>query len=318
MYAMRGDFDLKDLEAGLVRAEKFQSAQEQRNASVHALVVARADSDRTGAEGGARGQGRQGRRSGKRHDNSRNQHHQQQGHPQQASPGQQQQQPPPWQRQQLQKSHAWQQQRHPQPQQRGPRHQLTPPGPLANWERPPPHQQFNPCTSWQRPPPQQQYHSGGPHPRRRHHRGGDQPHWQQALYQRCGEEEHFPADCRAAAPAPVPQHRPYAASSFSGAHTAQYETFPLPLGHRTTAMDIRPLQATGLRRNTLAMHLPRRCHRCPDLWVQLHEIHLHRRLPRNLTETSPPGNPRRYGHNTCLQGSLRVRISMNGVQKWAV
>ena len=35
---------------------------------------------------------------------------------------------------------------------------------------------------------------------------------------------------------------------------------PLPSGHRTTAMDIRPLQATSLRRNTPATHLPSRCH----------------------------------------------------------
>ena len=40
LYAMRGDFDLKDLENGLARAEKFQSDQERRNASAHALAVA--------------------------------------------------------------------------------------------------------------------------------------------------------------------------------------------------------------------------------------------------------------------------------------
>ena len=102
------------------------------------------------------------------------------------------------------------------------------PGPWANWERPPPRQQFNPWTSSERPPPQQQYRRGGPHPRRRHHRGGDQPHWQQVLCPWCVEAGHFPADCRAAAHAPVPQHRPYAASSFSGAHAAQYDTCPPP------------------------------------------------------------------------------------------
>ena len=43
------------------------------------------------------------------------------------------------------------------------------------------------------------------------------------------EEEHFPADCKAAAPAPVPQDCPYyAASSFSGAYTAQNDTCPPP------------------------------------------------------------------------------------------
>ena len=139
LYAARGDFDFTDLEAGLVWAKKFQSDQERRNASAHALAVARAGSDRTGAGDGARGRGRQGRLSGKRHDNGRNQQHQQQGHPQQAPPGQQkryQHQPPPWQRQQPQQSLTWQQrrqQRYPQPQPRGPRHHQTPPGPWANW-----------------------------------------------------------------------------------------------------------------------------------------------------------------------------------------
>ena len=227
LYAMREDFELSDLEAGLARAEKFQSDQERRNASAHALAVAHTGSGQTEAGGGARGRGQQGRRSGKRHDNGRNQQHQQQRHPQHAPPAQQQHQPPAWQQQQPQQSPAWrqqQQQRHPQPQQRGPRHQQTPHGPWANWERPPPRQQFNPWTSWERPPPQQQYRSGGPHPRRPHHRGGDQPHWQQVLCQWCGEAEHFPAGCRATAPASVLQHRPYAASSFSGAYAVQYDT----------------------------------------------------------------------------------------------
>ena len=93
------------------------------------------------------------------------------------------------------------------------------------------------------------------------------------------EAEHFPADCRATAPAPVPQHRPYAASSFSGAYAAQYDTCPLPPGHRTTAMDIRLLQATGLRRNRPGTHLPSRCHRCLNRSDRLHKLHLHRRLP---------------------------------------
>ena len=54
---------------------------------------------------------------------------------------------------------------------------------------------------------------------------------------------------------------------------------PLPPRHRTTAMDIRPLQATGLRRTTPATHLSRRCHHRPDLSDERHELHLHRRLP---------------------------------------
>ena len=88
LYAMRGDFDLEDLENGLARAESFQSGQERRNTSAHALAVAHAGSGRTRAGGGARGRGRQGRRSGKRHDDGRghNQQHQQQGHPQQTPP----------------------------------------------------------------------------------------------------------------------------------------------------------------------------------------------------------------------------------------
>ena len=117
LYAMRGNIELSDLEAGLIRAEKFQSEQQRRNTSAHALAVAHAGSGQTGVGGGARGRGRQGRRSGKRHDSGRNQQHQQQGHPQHAPPAQHQHQSPPWQRQQ--QSPAWQQQqqqqRHPQP-----------------------------------------------------------------------------------------------------------------------------------------------------------------------------------------------------------
>ena len=88
LLAMRENFELSDLEAGLVRADKFQPEQERRNASAHALAVAHAGSGQTGVGGGARGRGRQGRRSGKRHDSVRNQQHQQQGHPQHAPPAQ--------------------------------------------------------------------------------------------------------------------------------------------------------------------------------------------------------------------------------------
>ena len=59
LYAMKDkSLDLKDLENGLARAENFQSDQEKRNVSAHALAVAHAGSDRTGAGGGARGRGR--------------------------------------------------------------------------------------------------------------------------------------------------------------------------------------------------------------------------------------------------------------------
>ena len=78
----------------------------------------------------------------------------------------------------------------------------------------------------------------------------------------------------------------------------------LPPRRRTTTMGIRPRPATDLRHHTTAIHLSRRCHNRLDL-----TDHLHRRLPRNPTGVSPPGNPRLYGHNTCLQASLRVPIS---------
>ena len=108
LYAMKGEFDLKDLENGLARAESFQSDQERRNTPAHALAVAHTGSSRTGAGGGTRGQGRQGRRSGKRHDDGRVRN-QQQGHPQKIHLGQQHQ-LFPWQRQQPQQSPPWQQQ----------------------------------------------------------------------------------------------------------------------------------------------------------------------------------------------------------------
>ena len=42
---MKGDtLDLKDLKSRLARAESFQSDQEKRNVSAHALAVARAGS----------------------------------------------------------------------------------------------------------------------------------------------------------------------------------------------------------------------------------------------------------------------------------
>ena len=69
LYAMKAEtLDLKDLENGLAPAESFQSDQKRWNPLAHALAVARAGSGRTGTGGGARARGRQGRRSGKRHD----------------------------------------------------------------------------------------------------------------------------------------------------------------------------------------------------------------------------------------------------------
>ena len=93
LCAMKCEFDLKDLENGLARAERFQSDQERRNAPAYALAVAHAGSGRTGAGGGTRGQGRRGRRSGKHHGDGRGRN-QQQDHPQQMHPGQQHQPPP--------------------------------------------------------------------------------------------------------------------------------------------------------------------------------------------------------------------------------
>ena len=53
MYAMKGDFELTELEHGLTRMEKFRS--DQRSAPSHALAVAHAGSGQTGTGGGARG-----------------------------------------------------------------------------------------------------------------------------------------------------------------------------------------------------------------------------------------------------------------------
>ena len=101
LYAMKGDLDTKDPEEGIARADSFQSDQESRNASAHALAAAQAGGGRSGAGGGARGQGRHGRRSTKRHDDGRSRN-QQQSRPQQMQPGQQPQpqHPQPWQKQQ--------------------------------------------------------------------------------------------------------------------------------------------------------------------------------------------------------------------------
>ena len=92
LYAVRGDFQLKHLENGLARAEKFQSEQKVRSASSHALAVAHVGGGQTGTGGGARGRGRQGRHLGGRHDDGRGRN-QQQGHRRQMHPGQQHQPP---------------------------------------------------------------------------------------------------------------------------------------------------------------------------------------------------------------------------------
>ena len=53
MYAMKGDFELKELEHELARVEKFWSDQ-RRSAPSHALAVAHAGGGQTGTGGGAR------------------------------------------------------------------------------------------------------------------------------------------------------------------------------------------------------------------------------------------------------------------------
>ena len=204
MYAMKGDFEMAELEHGLARVEKFRS--DQRSAPSHALAVAHAGCDQTRTGGGARGRGWQGRRSGGGHDDGRGRHPQ--GHPRQMHHGQQHQ-PPVAMSQQL---HAWQQQQQqlyqpqfPQLQQQGPHRQ-----------------QPNPWSSRGRAP-HQQWRGRAKHQRRSQHREGDQSHQQRVMCQQCGEEEHFPAECVITMPAPVPRHHSYGASS-SGARAAQYGT----------------------------------------------------------------------------------------------
>ena len=89
-------------------------------------------------------------------------------------------------------------------------------------QRGPRQQQSNPWASWESPPVQQQHRSGVPHQRRQQHQGRRQPRWTRTTCQRCGEDEHFPAECRAAPRAPAPQHRQYTVPSYSRAHAAQY------------------------------------------------------------------------------------------------
>ena len=165
-YTVKYDFDLKDLNAGLVRVESFQPDQERRDASAHALAVAHTGGGRAGARGGARG----GKCFAKRHDGGRGRN-QQQHHPEQIHPGQQQ-----------RSQHHQQQMLSWQPQQR----------------RHPQHQQHDPWANWVRPPPQLQYRSGALHQRRQQHWRGDQSYWHQPrTCHRCGEVEHSPAECKA-------------------------------------------------------------------------------------------------------------------------
>ena len=59
MLAMKGDFDLSELEHGLARVEKLRS-DSNRSAPSHALAVAHAGGGQTETGGDTRGRGRQG------------------------------------------------------------------------------------------------------------------------------------------------------------------------------------------------------------------------------------------------------------------
>ena len=72
MHAYKGECDLKDLETGLARVEKFRLDHIKKGASPHALAVAHTGSGGAGTGGDTRGLGkRSGRRSGKRQDDGR-------------------------------------------------------------------------------------------------------------------------------------------------------------------------------------------------------------------------------------------------------
>ena len=218
ILAMRGDFDLAELELGLIRVEKLRS-ESSRSAPSNALAVAHAGHGPTGTGGGTRGRGKKGRRSGGHHDDGRDRH--QQGHPQMHHQQQQQQQrrPPAAMSQQ---TYAWQQQQQ----------QQQPPAAMSQqshaWQQH--HQQPNPWSSWGRPPHQQQ-RGRAHHQRTPRHRGGHQAHRQRAMCQQCGKEEHFPADCVITMPAPAPHLN---TAPFSGARAAQYGTGAHPAQQYST------------------------------------------------------------------------------------
>ena len=228
ILAMRGDFNLAELEPGLIRVEKLRS-ESSRSAPSNALAVTHAGNGPTGTGGGTRGRGRKGRRSGGRHGDGRDRH--QQGHPQMHHQQHQHQHQPP--AATPQQSHAWQQQQ-----------QQQPPAAMSQqshaWQQH--HQQPNPWGSWGRPPHQQQ-RGRAHHQRTPRHRGGHQAHRQRVMCQQCGKEEHFPADCVITMPALAPHlntapfSRAHAAQYGTGAHpaqqystghVAQYGTHPLP------------------------------------------------------------------------------------------
>ena len=109
VLAMRGDFDLAELELGLIRVEKHRS-ESSRSAPSHALAVVHAGNGQTGTTGTGGGTHGRGRRSGGRHDDGGGRH--QQGHPQMHQQQQQHQYQPP--AAMSQQSYAWQQQQYQQ------------------------------------------------------------------------------------------------------------------------------------------------------------------------------------------------------------
>ena len=314
MHAYKGECDLKDLETGLARVEKFRSDQIKKDASPHALAAAYTGSGGAGTGGGTRGRGkRSGRRSGKRQDDGRDEQQQQQ---QQSAPWQQQQ-SAPWQQQQSapwqqQQSPPWQQQRTPawqqhQPpawqqhqQQRSPAQQQQRRYPQQQQQqRGPRQQQSNPWASWESPPAQQQYRSGVPHQRRQQHQGRGQPRWPVPRVSGAARMNISPLS---AGQLHAPQH-----------HSIGSTAHPLQRGQRTTVMDIPRLhpatdhphhkQAMDLHHRKPAMNLPRQCHDRLDL-----TDHLLRRPDLSPTGASHPANPRLCRHNMCHQASFRVRI----------
>ena len=180
ILAMKGDFDLSELEHGLTRVEKLRS-DSSRSAPSHALAVAHAGGGQTGTGGGARGRGRQGRRSGGRYDDGRGRH--QQGHSRQMHHGQQHQLPAAM----SQQSYAWQQQQQQHYQPQFPTISRPTPG-AAGEDRPTSSGEEERTTSV-------------------HHDIGEEIRLtssERVMCQQCGEEEHFPADCVITMPAPTP------------------------------------------------------------------------------------------------------------------
>ena len=74
LYNMKGDFNLRDMEAGLAQVERFQSGQKRRNVTAYALTPAYTGDGRGGAGGAASNHSRGGKYFGRRNGGqSRNQ-----------------------------------------------------------------------------------------------------------------------------------------------------------------------------------------------------------------------------------------------------